>query len=123
MSKVLLSLASSAALVAVAAPASAHPYDYRHDDEHDQLQEQHEDAHDRLDAIHAEAHEEGLDPWEHHQLHRWLRQQHHYEHERLRAEHRWWHGREDWRNRYGRGYYGDYGYYGPSASIQFGIGW
>ncbi len=42
----------------------------RHHDQHEQLADQHGDVHDQLDEEHARAHEQGLDPWEHRQLHR-----------------------------------------------------
>ena len=81
----------------------------RHHDQHEQLADQHGDVHDQLDEEHARAHEQGLDSWEHHQLHRELRYQHAQEHYQSAREHQRQHY-YNYRRNYSR--YGNDGYYG-----------
>ena len=128
MRKVILTAASAIAVAGFAAPAMAHPDD-GHDEEHEQLNDQHDEAHDDLDYEHAEAHAQGLSPWEHYQLHRYLDAKHDWEHEQLRSEHHRWHNYNDWDygayNGYPR-YYGYRHYYPRSYSrsgVYFQFGW
>lgn len=129
MGRLILALGCSVALAGFAAPASAQSYDYRHDDEHEQLNERHGDIHDDLDEEHAEAHAEGMTPWEHRQLHRYLDEKHRWEDAQLRREHRRWHDRNDWEYDRYPDYYGYYRYnryyprYGRSSGIYFNFGW
>lgn len=106
MRKIGLMLAASFLAVGVTAPAMAHPdnngwYQSQHDEDHDQLDRQHDDEHDNLDEIHREAHEDGMSPWEHRQLHRYLNREHAREHRELDREHRW----EHWQNGWNPSYY------------------
>lgn len=127
MRKLVLMVASTIALAGFAAPASAHPYDDAHYDEHERLNDQHDAIHDDLDQEHVEAHEEGMTPWEHRQLHRYLDQKHDWEDEQLRRKHRRWHNRNDWEDD-GYGRYDGYSRYYPrsygrSSSVYFNFGW
>jgi hypothetical protein len=108
-----LGLAAFAALTPVAASAHGDEDGYnrnygwngysQHDRQHDRLDDRHDNIHDRLDDEHAYAHEQGLDPWEHRQLHRELDYRHEEADGRLRRDH--W--RQHWRNRWQRrGFYG-----------------
>ncbi len=67
------------------------PYGYnrydRHEQEHEDLDDEHADAHDDLDELHAEAHEQDLSRREHRRLHRYLEGQHAREHYELEREH------------------------------------
>lgn len=71
---------------------------YRHEREHEDLDDEHADEHDDLDQLHHEAHQQGLSRREHRRLHRYLRSEHVQEHDELNREH------ED-EHLYERGYY------------------
>ena len=103
MTKILL---GSVLVLGLASPAMAHDewensYGY-HDGQHERLAQHHDDAHDQLDEEHAQAHDEGLSPWEHYRVHRYLAAKHAYEHQRLEQQHDRQHRRAYW------GYEGDY---------------
>ena len=78
----------------------------RHEAQHDQIEEEHGDGHDQLDEEHDQAHGQGVNPWEHAQLHQQLQYQHGYNDYQLKRQHRSEHQREQWRRRYS-----NYGYY------------
>lgn len=80
---------------------------WRHEQQHEDLDDEHDDAHDQLDEEHARAHAQGLDPWQHAQLHRQLQYQHDYAHYQLDRQHQYQHQLEQWRRRMR-----EYGYYG-----------
>lgn len=121
MKKLIFTLASTVAMAGFAAPAMAHPDD-GHEEEHEQLNDQHADAHDELGEEHAEAHAEGLSPWEHRQLHRYLDQKHQWEHSQLRREHRGWHNYNDWDGGYsGYNGYSRYRRYYPRSYSRSGV--
>ena len=113
MRKLVLVAAASFLALGATAPAMAHPDDWwdqsQHDYDHEQLDQEHQDEHGYLDEMHREAHEEGMTPWEHRQLHRYLNHEHAREHRELEREHRW----EHWRNYQNPWYYGypQYRYY------------
>ena len=100
MRRLGLQMAASFLALGFAAPAIAHPDDgwdqSQHGYDHDRLDQQHGNEHDYLDDVHREAHEEGLDPWEHRQLHRSLNREHRREHRQLDREHRWEHQDNSW---------------------------
>lgn len=114
MRKLTLMLVSPLLALGVAVPAMAHPddgygydqYESQHDYDHDHLDQRHDAGHEYLDEIHREAHEEGMSPWEHYQLHRYLDREHAWQHRRLE----WQHRREHWRRSWDPGYYGWGGY-------------
>ena len=129
MRNLLLTLASSFALAGFAAPASADPYDDPHEDKHEQLNERHADTHDDLGEEHADAHEQGVNRWEHRQLHRYLGDKHQWRDSRLRRNHGGWHNRNDWDSYGGYGGYDGYGRsnrynrnYGRSNGVYFNFG-
>lgn len=90
----LLPIAFAVATLGFAGPAAAQDYGYdyngyedQHHAEHDQLNHERKDLHHRLRDEHGEAHDQGLDPWEHGQLHRDLRAEHRYQDQARRYEH------------------------------------
>ena len=103
----ILTLFASAAAVGMAAPAMAHPDggDDQHEQVHDQLNDMHDNGHDQLDALHEQAHEEGMSPWEHRRLHRYLDRQHARMHDQLSDSHDQYHD-QSWQGYYGNGYNG-----------------
>ena len=105
MQKIALIAVSAVAMLGFAAPAMAHDQWSRHDRQHERLADEHDNVHDQLGEEHAAAHEEGLSPWEHHQLHRELR----YQHERADYQIARQHQNQHWRNEYRR-YQNDYDY-------------
>lgn len=112
MRKLMISAIGAAAGLSFAVPAAAHDQWSRHDQEHEQLDEEHGDVHDQLEAEHAQAHEEGLTPWEHARLHQELEAQHEQADYAIELQHQRQHMRDRWRRQYqGYGYEG-YGYQG-----------
>ena len=109
MRKLVITAVGVLAALALAGPAYAHENNWnsRHDWQHDQLDQRHDDVHDQLDAEHAEAHEQGLNPWEHRQLHRELQYQHEKADHRIERQHERQHRRDAWRRRiWTNNYYG-----------------
>lgn len=79
----------------------------RHEEQHDDLDDEHGDAHDQIEEEHAEAHAQGLNPWQHAQVHRQLQYQHDYAHYQLERQHQYQHQLDEWRRRsQSSGYYG-----------------
>jgi len=100
MRKFGLLMAGSFLVLGMAAPAAAHdPYQSRHDFNHDQLEQRHHATHDAIDDEHASAHDEGLNGWEHRELHRDLQRQHDHADRHLERQHR-----REHRNYNGYGY-------------------
>ena len=104
--------ATAVAMLGYAAPASAHDDSWNsgHDWQHDQLDQRHDDVHDQLGDQHANVHEQGLNYWEHGQLHRQLQYQHQWADHRLEHQHQrqHWHSRDAWRQGYGNDGYSGY---------------
>ena len=114
MGKWFLGSISAAALIAFAVPASAQAQWSHHENEHEQLDEEHGDIHGQLEAEHADAHEQGLNLWQHRQLHRDLSNQHEEADYAVELQHQREHARDRWRRQYyrgnGYGYNNDYRY-------------
>ncbi|MEO6717502.1 MAG: hypothetical protein ABIM50_09695 [Novosphingobium sp.] len=129
MRNLSLMIAGPLLAAGISAPAMAQSYygynvdQSQHGDDHDQLEQQHDDGHDYLDDVHREAHEEGLNPWEHRQLHRELNREHGREHRQLNREHSWEHRRNYGYDSYGsyNGYRGYNGWNGRSR-VEFRFG-
>lgn len=102
MKAMLATLIGAAALLGVAAPASAHENGprYRHGQQHDRLADRHDRTHDRLEYRHDRAHDYRLTRREHRAVHRDLNRQHRRADRRLERRHNDQHDRRD----YGRYY-------------------
>jgi hypothetical protein len=110
----IIAFALSNAAVGFAAPATAQSYGYdygnpygyvsEHQREHDQLRQESHQVHHELDDQHNAAHEQGLDPWQHAQLHRDLRSEHRYLDHARSHEHRRQHQWNREQQYYGYGY-------------------
>ena len=122
MRKLAVTLIAGAAMIGVAAPAMAQNYGWnnnnRHDQRHDRLEDRHDDNHDRLDDEHDAAHDEGLNRWEHNDVHRDLDYQHARADYKLQRKHERQHRRDQWRR-----YNQQRGYGYQLRGFNFNFGW
>lgn len=127
MRKLTMSAIGAAAVLSFALPTAASAQWNRHDDRHDQLDDQHGDVHEELEDEHAQAHEEGLSPWGHARVHQGLQNQHEEADYSLELQHQRQDARERWRRQsygnqgYGYRGYGNRGYQYPRYRRQGGF--